>query len=191
MARTADSISFTNANGHALSGRLHEAAGVRRGVALFAHCFTCSKDLRAARRVAACAVATSVAGQSSLSIRAARSGRQCARNRVTKAQASSGANWWRAVGGISGATIRAEVSVPVVSRNCSPGRAAPMRAISASAASASPTLAPCSHTSGPSGRGRPGRPMRSPSRALSSLPRAARRASKSRASGAASREAAR
>lgn len=52
MPHTANPISFTNAAGDALSARLHEPAGVRRGVALFAHCFTCSKDLRAARRIA-------------------------------------------------------------------------------------------------------------------------------------------
>ncbi len=52
MPRRPTHISFTNSRGASLAGRLHEPAGVRRGVALFAHCFTCSKDLHAARRIA-------------------------------------------------------------------------------------------------------------------------------------------
>ena len=45
-------VTFTGASGHQLAGRLHRAVGVPRGFAVFAHCFTCSKDLRAAREIA-------------------------------------------------------------------------------------------------------------------------------------------
>ncbi len=52
MSRPAEKIAFHSDRGHALSGRLHRPLGATRGVALFAHCFTCSKDLNAARRIA-------------------------------------------------------------------------------------------------------------------------------------------
>lgn len=45
-------ISFPGANGHELAARLDLPAGKPRAYALFAHCFTCSKDLAAARRIA-------------------------------------------------------------------------------------------------------------------------------------------
>ncbi|MBU2583004.1 MAG: bifunctional alpha/beta hydrolase/OsmC family protein [Alphaproteobacteria bacterium] len=45
-------ISFRGANGHDLAARLDLPAGKPRAYALFAHCFTCSKDLAAARRIA-------------------------------------------------------------------------------------------------------------------------------------------
>ena len=45
-------ISFPGANGHELAARLDLPAGEARAYALFAHCFTCSKDLAAARRIA-------------------------------------------------------------------------------------------------------------------------------------------
>ncbi len=45
-------ISFPGANGHELDARLDLPAGEPRAYALFAHCFTCSKDLAAARRIA-------------------------------------------------------------------------------------------------------------------------------------------
>lgn len=45
-------ISFTNRNGTSLSGVLHQAAGNPRGYALFAHCFTCGKNIRAAVHIA-------------------------------------------------------------------------------------------------------------------------------------------
>lgn len=45
-------ISFPGANGHELAARLDLPAGTPRAYALFAHCFTCSKDLAAARRIA-------------------------------------------------------------------------------------------------------------------------------------------
>ena len=43
---------FKNQNGETLSGTLEEpTAGSSRGVALFAHCFSCSKNVLAASRV--------------------------------------------------------------------------------------------------------------------------------------------
>ncbi|MBU1210440.1 MAG: bifunctional alpha/beta hydrolase/OsmC family protein [Alphaproteobacteria bacterium] len=45
-------ISFPGANGHELAARLDLPEGAPRAYALFAHCFTCSKDLAAARRIA-------------------------------------------------------------------------------------------------------------------------------------------
>jgi uncharacterized OsmC-like protein/pimeloyl-ACP methyl ester carboxylesterase len=40
---------FPNPQGHTLTALLQQAGGEPRGYALFAHCFTCSKDSRAAR----------------------------------------------------------------------------------------------------------------------------------------------
>jgi alpha/beta superfamily hydrolase len=45
-------IEFTGSQGHTLAARLDDAIGPERAVALFAHCFTCSKDIAAARRIA-------------------------------------------------------------------------------------------------------------------------------------------
>ncbi|MFD0916820.1 alpha/beta fold hydrolase [Pseudahrensia aquimaris] len=45
--------SFPGHNGDLLAARLDVPAGPVRATALFAHCFTCSKDLLAARRIAA------------------------------------------------------------------------------------------------------------------------------------------
>jgi hypothetical protein len=45
--------SFPNAQGEWLSGRLDLPDGAPRAWALFAHCFTCGKDILAARRIAA------------------------------------------------------------------------------------------------------------------------------------------
>lgn len=44
-------ITFTNAAGHELSGALELPAGKVRSAALFAHCFTCTKQSRAATRI--------------------------------------------------------------------------------------------------------------------------------------------
>jgi len=44
---------FDGADGQALSARLDLPAGPPRAVALFAHCFSCGKDLKSARRLAA------------------------------------------------------------------------------------------------------------------------------------------
>src|SRR5215510_9685937 len=43
---------FPNVQGHVLAGRLERPVGEPRAYALFAHCFTCGKDLRAAKRIA-------------------------------------------------------------------------------------------------------------------------------------------
>jgi uncharacterized OsmC-like protein/alpha-beta hydrolase superfamily lysophospholipase len=50
MPRTT-TCSFTNDRGEMLSGRVEHPEGPTLATAVFAHCFTCSKDLRAARRV--------------------------------------------------------------------------------------------------------------------------------------------
>jgi putative redox protein len=42
---------FQNSRGETLSGRLERPAGPAKAVALFAHCFTCSKNIAAATRV--------------------------------------------------------------------------------------------------------------------------------------------
>ena len=46
-------ITFAGALGHKLAARLDMPAGPPRAYALFAHCFTCSKDLHAVTRIAA------------------------------------------------------------------------------------------------------------------------------------------
>ena len=46
------SVNFTNRYGTLLAGRLNRPTGQWRGTAVFAHCFTCSKDSLAAGRVA-------------------------------------------------------------------------------------------------------------------------------------------
>jgi putative redox protein len=48
---TTESVSFANAEGHTLSAQLDLPGGVPRAVALFAHCFSCGKDLRSAKRL--------------------------------------------------------------------------------------------------------------------------------------------
>jgi putative redox protein len=48
---TAERLRFRGAFGDELSARLEQPSGEVRGYALFAHCFTCSKDLRAAREI--------------------------------------------------------------------------------------------------------------------------------------------
>jgi uncharacterized OsmC-like protein/fermentation-respiration switch protein FrsA (DUF1100 family) len=52
MAVRTESVNFTGALGDTLAARLDRPAGPTRGYALFAHCFTCSKDLAAARHIA-------------------------------------------------------------------------------------------------------------------------------------------
>lgn len=52
MAVRSESVNFTGALGDRLAARIDSPAGPIRGFALFAHCFTCSKDLAAARRIA-------------------------------------------------------------------------------------------------------------------------------------------
>jgi alpha-beta hydrolase superfamily lysophospholipase len=48
----AERFDFSNAEGLRLAGLLDSPAGEARAYALFAHCFTCGKDLHAARRIA-------------------------------------------------------------------------------------------------------------------------------------------
>jgi len=45
-------VDFNNQSGQKLAGRLHLPLGPFRGAALFAHCFTCSKDITAAKQIA-------------------------------------------------------------------------------------------------------------------------------------------
>ncbi len=52
--------SFTGSDGHELSARLDLPAGSARAFAVFAHCFTCTKDILAARRIAATLAAAGV-----------------------------------------------------------------------------------------------------------------------------------
>lgn len=52
MAATSERITFTGALGDDLAARLETPAGPIRAYALFAHCFTCSKDVFAAARIA-------------------------------------------------------------------------------------------------------------------------------------------
>ena len=48
----AEKFDFPSAQGHQLAALLDRPDGPVRAVALFAHCFTCGKDIRAARRIA-------------------------------------------------------------------------------------------------------------------------------------------
>src|SRR6516225_10362813 len=45
-------VTFTGSSGGELAARLDLPAGPVRGFALFAHCFTCTKDVLAAKRIA-------------------------------------------------------------------------------------------------------------------------------------------
>ncbi|SEN02798.1 putative redox protein [Pseudorhodobacter antarcticus] len=47
----AEAFEFTGKDGQTLRGRLERPQGDLRGAALFAHCFTCGKDIFAARRI--------------------------------------------------------------------------------------------------------------------------------------------
>lgn len=52
MAGRAETLTFPNARGEQIAARLdYPESGQVRGWALFAHCFTCSKDLRSVRRI--------------------------------------------------------------------------------------------------------------------------------------------
>lgn len=48
---TSERLTFRGASGDDLAARLELPGGELRGYALFAHCFTCAKDLRAAREI--------------------------------------------------------------------------------------------------------------------------------------------
>src|SRR5680860_1588092 len=52
MTPRSDRIDFKGSHGSTLSGRLDFPSGVIKAYAIFAHCFTCSKDLNATRRIA-------------------------------------------------------------------------------------------------------------------------------------------
>ena len=52
MAVKSEKLTFEGAGGEMLAARLDLPAGPVRAYALFAHCFTCSKDIFAAKRIA-------------------------------------------------------------------------------------------------------------------------------------------
>ena len=53
MSTSSNKLTFKNRDGVELAGRLDRPVGPVRGCALFAHCFTCSKDIPAAVRISA------------------------------------------------------------------------------------------------------------------------------------------
>ncbi len=53
MTITSEKLSFTGADGQELAARFDNPQGRTHAVALFAHCFTCTKDIFAASRIAA------------------------------------------------------------------------------------------------------------------------------------------
>lgn len=61
MTNRALKVEFEGGNGSKLAGRLDLPAGEIRAFALFAHCFTCSKDIAAARNIAAALNAEAIA----------------------------------------------------------------------------------------------------------------------------------
>lgn len=61
MAVTSTKIEFAGALGETLAARLDSGPGVPRAYALFAHCFTCSKDVFAATRIAEALAAQGIA----------------------------------------------------------------------------------------------------------------------------------
>ena len=52
MSTVVERVDFRGSHGARLAARLDRPAGTPRAYALFAHCFTCSKDIFAARRIA-------------------------------------------------------------------------------------------------------------------------------------------
>ncbi|WP_439155758.1 bifunctional alpha/beta hydrolase/OsmC family protein [Yoonia sp.] len=56
-----EKLTFTGHAGHSLAARLDLPTGPHLATALFAHCFTCSKDITAARRIAARLAAMGIA----------------------------------------------------------------------------------------------------------------------------------
>ena len=54
-------VEFAGREGLTLAGKLHLPRGSYRGAAIFAHCFTCSKETLAASRIAAGLAAAGVA----------------------------------------------------------------------------------------------------------------------------------
>ena len=61
MIPSATRITFAGSLGHELAARLDLPGGAVRAYALFAHCFTCSKDVIAARHIAAKLAALGIA----------------------------------------------------------------------------------------------------------------------------------
>lgn len=61
MAKRAVKLEFDGANGAKLAARLDLPAGQIQAFALFAHCFTCSKDIPAARHIAGALAAEGIA----------------------------------------------------------------------------------------------------------------------------------
>src|SRR5258708_38571472 len=57
-------VAFPGSSGGELAARLELPGGPVRAFALFAHCFTCTKDVLAARRIASGLAAAGVAGLS-------------------------------------------------------------------------------------------------------------------------------
>jgi putative redox protein len=53
MTVLSEKVSFSGAHGHTLAARLDRPDGRPKAYALFAHCFTCTKDVFAAQRIAA------------------------------------------------------------------------------------------------------------------------------------------
>ena len=51
MSNNSEKLTFPGSSGEALAARLDTPAGSPRAYALFAHCFTCSKDIFAAARI--------------------------------------------------------------------------------------------------------------------------------------------
>ncbi len=52
MSAASKKITFPGSQGHTLAARLERPAGPHKATAIFAHCFTCSKDVFAAARIA-------------------------------------------------------------------------------------------------------------------------------------------
>ncbi len=61
MTVTSEKLSFAGAGGQQLAARLEKPRGRSHAVALFAHCFTCTKDIFAASRIAAGLAARGIA----------------------------------------------------------------------------------------------------------------------------------
>lgn len=58
---TTEKVDFRSAGGHMLSARLELPAGAARAYAVYAHCYTCGKDVIAARRITATLAAHGIA----------------------------------------------------------------------------------------------------------------------------------
>ena len=101
----------------------------------------------------ALAAPTSMFGQISPSANTAASGRQCWRKRSTAPGPSTGAIWWMTSAAPALAIMSADVSVCVVTSAWRSSRFLRRAEKTSSSRRDSPTLAPCSQSSGPGGRG--------------------------------------